>query len=455
MKRNIKRSWNVGLDHFLIITIMTLIWIGVVMFVSKTISAVKQNISNIQLLTNEFSTKSQLIDSGFWTWNVYITKNLENNSFTLHYEGELTKKIPNELKILKTWTGFIEYRIDDFYKENPLSFIEDTFFNSKYVLWPSKRGILMWDSIIIWNIWTNNWINKITDNWETDLSFNNLEIPTWNEISSISRIYNNIYYSYNPTPLSWNWVLKSTNMDFNTGLWFTWNILTTIKTFDNRILVWGNMIEYNWSVINWLVKLKNNWEIDTTFNTGGINVWGIIYNISKSIDGKYILSWLFNQYNWNIVSNVVNINWNGEYIPSNIWEFDSIVTWTIDIWNNYYVSYGNFNSYSWKTVNKIVKYPLYCNSWCDEKIKTTKWIWPNNSVMWIIQDWFGWYFIWGNFTEYDWIPVNNIVRTNWDFEIDQTFSFNKTWWVYDVLVKKNSVYIMGNFAEWIVKIDIK
>lgn len=455
-----KRKGNMGIDHLLVLTTMLIIWMALIWFASTTMNGIKQNVSDIQLLTNEFSTKNQLIDSDFGSWNVYVSKNSENNSYTLHYEWELTRDLPKELNVVSTWTGFIEYKIEDIYSKENISFVEDTFFNSKYTLWPSKRWIMLWDSIIVWNIWTNNWINKISINGETNTSFSWV-ISSWNEISSISKVYDKTYYSYNPSPLSWSWVLKSMNSDwtensdFNVWLGFTWNILTTTNTFDNRILIWGNLTEYNWNIVNGLVKLKGNGEIDTTFNTGWINLGGVVYNISKSIDGKYILSWLFAQYNGNTVSNVVNVNWNGEYVNLSIWEFDSIVTWTMDIWNNYYVSYGNFNSYSWKTVNKIVKYPIYCNSWCDSKIKTTNWVWPNNSVMWMVQDWFWGYFIWWNFTEYDWTSVNGIVRTNWDFEIDLNFSFNRTGWVYNVLINKNSVYVMGNFTEGIIKIDIK
>lgn len=260
-----------------------------------------------------------------------------------------------------------------------------------------------------------NWILKLKQDAKIDGTFR-----TWKSVSwQIYALYKwNGYIligwlttDYDGNPYKWlikifdNWYIDSSFI--LPEWWFDWavNVITQIWT---DIYVWWSFTNIWWVSYGRIVRLNQYWSIDTSFN---VWLWfnNTVYDIKVDTNGKLIVSWSFTTYNWSNTSWVVRLQ----------------TDWSIDT---------SFNIWTWiaGTVKSIA-------------------IQSDNKIL-----------LWWTFTEYNGNSVGNIVRIQTDWSYDSSFAqwtgFDawieviKLLWT-DIFVGNNYANYNGNLAAWIAKID--
>jgi len=264
---------------------------------------------------------------------------------------------------------------------------------------------------------TTNRIALLNTNWTIDTGFTSW---TWFASSPLGVVFCNDWWficvwwftAYNGTTrnrivkIKQDWTIDST---FAYTSWFSlftsWWIA---KQADWKVIVFQNNARtYNWANSNRVHRINTDWTIDSTFMT---NIW-TWPNLTASIafelnDWTIIIWWQFTS--WNGVSwynRVIALN-NDWTVNTNydFWTgFDNTVlcVWGDDNWNVYL--WWDFTTYKGNTANRLVK---ISNTWT---VLQTYWTWLNSTCRTMNIVWNRMY-IWWYFTQYNWITVGNIAR---------------------------------------------
>lgn len=122
------------------------------------------------------------------------------------------------------------------------------------------------------------------------------------------------FTSYNGTPAN---KLARLTMDgkldesFNVGLGADGLIKTIAVQSDNKVIIAGEFISYNGTLINKIARLNENGSIDATFNPG-IGANNAISKVIIQPDGKLLIAGSFSTYNDVPVHGVVRLTANGD-----------------------------------------------------------------------------------------------------------------------------------------------
>ena len=88
----------------------------------------------------------------------------------------------------------------------------------------------------------------------------------------------------------------SRDLSFNTGLGFNLYVSDIVLQPDGKILVGGNFLKYNNIDANKLIRLNEDGTVDTTFNTSLSTVEGKIHTLCLQDDGKILVGGQFSKY---------------------------------------------------------------------------------------------------------------------------------------------------------------
>lgn len=137
------------------------------------------------------------------------------------------------------------------------------------------------------------------------------------------------------------------------------NAANTVKIqSDGKIVIIGNFNDYNGTSCSGIVRLNSDGTADTTFITNaGTGFPGGTYGMSIQSDGKIIVVGDFNNFNSNILSNIVRINTDGTYDNTFVTGagFNSTVgSVTVDSSGKILVG-GFFSSFNGNSVNRFVR----------------------------------------------------------------------------------------------------
>lgn len=237
----------------------------------------------------------------------------------------------------------------------------------------------------------------------------------------------------------------SLDTTFNPGIGFNNSVRTIVLQLDGKMIIGGDFTSYNGSVFNRLTRLNSDGSIDVSFNIGaGFN--GQIFSATIQSDGKIIVAGGYTSFNGITRNRIVRLNQDGSldytFDPGSgfNWTTRSISIQT----DNKTVIGGDFTNFNGITCNRLVR--LNIDGSFDSSFNTgTGFNGTINSAS-IQLD--GKVITGGAFTLFNGTSCNNIVRLNEDGSLDASFDsgygFNGTVNSISILADTN-IIVGGEF----------
>ncbi|WP_064715939.1 T9SS type A sorting domain-containing protein [Flavobacterium succinicans] len=234
---------------------------------------------------------------------------------------------------------------------------------------------------------------------------------------------------------------------FDTGTGFNNEVRTTKIQADGKILVGGFFTTYKGVTQNYIIRLNNDGSKDTTFNIGtGFDF--IVFSIEQQTDGKILVGGNFNNYNGVTANRIIRLNSDGSKDTSFTTGtgFGNVVHNIALQANGKILVGGYFSTYNEITENGIIR----LNS--DGTKDTTFNIGAGftnaaytDKVYKIFPQTDGKILVGGNFTTYNGVTENNIIRLNSDGSKDTSFTTGTGFdgYVYDIALQANSKILVG------------
>lgn len=209
---------------------------------------------------------------------------------------------------------------------------------------------------------------------------------------------------------------------FNSGTGPDNFLLTSLIQPDGKIIIGGGFNNYNGTPRNRIARLNPDGTIDTSFDPGK-GVDKDVFTIALQPDGKIIIGGNFKSYNGTTKNRIARINVDGTLDASfdiGVGPDDYVGTIVLQPDGKIIVG-GNFTSFNGNTKNRIVR--LNQDGTIDATFNSGTG--TNDYVGTISIQTDGKFIVGGNFTFYNGIPVNHIVRINSDGVLDSTFDSGK------------------------------
>ena len=206
---------------------------------------------------------------------------------------------------------------------------------------------------------------------------------------------------------------------FNIGSGFNGKVYASYIQPDGKIIVGGSFTSYNGNSSGRLIRLNNDGSYDATFNTSIGATTGIIYGICQQTDGKILIVGSFTKYNNVTVNRIARILPNGALDTSFMSGSGSTsnITNVEVLPNEKILLSGNFTSFNSISANKIVR--LFSDGRVDASFSIGTGFNDDVSAMCVQPD--GKIILGGKFTTYNEIVSNRITRINEDGIIDPSF----------------------------------
>jgi len=252
----------------------------------------------------------------------------------------------------------------------------------------------------------------------------------------------------------------SLDTTFNIGTGFTTTsinqgITEIVLQVDGKIIVAGTFTAYNGIACKDLVRLNSNGTLDTTFNIGtGFN--NTINAISIQSDGKIIVVGAFTFFNNNTANYILKLNTDGTLDTtfdatnsgSNL--FDAAIIDLAIQSDEKIMIVGNFTNYGGSPQNKVAR--LNPNGLLDILFNNqgTGFVGSTSSIA--IQS-NGKIIVGGNFTSYNGINKNHLIRLETDGTIDTTFNTGTVTGPSSAVTSVNiqsdgKIMILGSFTSY-------
>ena len=233
----------------------------------------------------------------------------------------------------------------------------------------------------------------------------------------------------------------------NVGTGFTFDVKALAIQPDGKIIVGGYFTNYNRTTENRIIRLNPDGSKDISFNTGtGINGFGFsnyVYAIVIQSDGKILVSGNFTAYNGATENNIIRLNPNGSkdntFITGN--GFNNVVNSIAVQTDGKILLGGYFTTYNGTTENKIIR--LNADGSKDNTFNTG--VGFNSGANTIVVQSDGKILVGGDFTTYNGINENKIIRLNSDGSKDNTFATGAgfDFYVGQVLVNTDGKILLG------------
>jgi uncharacterized delta-60 repeat protein len=210
----------------------------------------------------------------------------------------------------------------------------------------------------------------------------------------------------------------SLDLSFNVGSGANSTVYATAIQNDGKIILGGGFTEYNGATRNCIVRLNENGSMDNSFNVGS-GTSSVVNAIAIQEDGKIIIGGWFNSYNGTSRNRIARLNTNGTIDLS----FDPGTGASGDIYSVLIQSdgkiliAGNLNFFNGTARNKIAR--LNADGSLD--VSFTPGTGANYPIRTLDIQNDGKIIIGGGFTTFNGIPKNYIARLNEDGSLDATF----------------------------------
>lgn len=192
---------------------------------------------------------------------------------------------------------------------------------------------------------------------------------------------------------------------------------------DGKIIITGDFTSYNGTTANRIIRLNTDGSIDSTFNTGtGFNNFGQSAIVIQP-DGKIVVGANSTNYNGTAIGNIVRLNADGTvdstFNASGSGFAGGLVTDILLEASGKMLVGGYFTSYNGTTANRIIR--LNADGSIDSTFNSGTGFDSGINSYSIKKQSDGKYVIGGNFTSYNGISRNGLVRLNSDGSLDTTF----------------------------------
>ncbi|MBL0736421.1 delta-60 repeat domain-containing protein [Flavobacterium sp. GN10] len=259
------------------------------------------------------------------------------------------------------------------------------------------------------------------------------------------------YLSLNGSPTSYLTRLNpegSIDESFNTGTGFNGKIYASCLQSDGKIIVGGNFTSFNGINVGRIIRLNEDGSYDATFNTTTGATTGIVYDIAIQSDGKIIIVGSFTKYNNSIVNRVARLLPNGTLDSTFLTGSGSAlnITHAKVLSDQKIILTGNFTVFNGVSANRIIR--LNTNGTFDSTFNSGTGF--NDDVNAIALQTDGKLVLGGNFTLFNNIVANRIIRLNEDGTKDESFitgsGFSKEGVQAIKINEKGEIMIGGSFT---------
>lgn len=191
-----------------------------------------------------------------------------------------------------------------------------------------------------------------------------------------------------------------------------------IRQPDGKILVCGSFTSFNGVTKNRIVRLNANGTIDAAFVTG-TGADSVVECVALQTDGKIIIGGQFTKFNGISAKYLARLNADGSLDTS----FDTTTGFNSHVYSvavqadGKILAGGNFTNYNSVSKNYIVR--MNPDASADESFATTGF---NNIVYKILLSDDNKIFVGGKFNKYNSVSKNGIIKINEDASIDDTFN---------------------------------
>lgn len=234
------------------------------------------------------------------------------------------------------------------------------------------------------------------------------------------------------------------------------NISATTLQDDGKIIIGGNFTSYNGILINRIARINTDGSLDTSFNIGtGFSInYSYINALAIQDDGKIIIGGWFSNFNGISTNSIIRLNSDGSLDTSfntGSGPNNSIEDIVIQDDGKIIIG-GGFTSYNSVSTNRIAR--LNTDGSLDTSFNVGSgfnYTGSGNSDMPIVIQDDGKIIISGDFTSYNGIDSNYIIRLNTDGSIDT--SFNTGTGANNMIIKitlqdDGKVIIGGSFTSY-------
>ncbi len=235
---------------------------------------------------------------------------------------------------------------------------------------------------------------------------------------------------------------------FHTGIGANDLVYTTSLQSDGKIIFGGDFTSYNGTAINRIARLNTDGSLDVTFNPGS-GVDGGVSSTNIQSDGKIIIAGAFSSYNGIPRNNIVRINQDGTIdLTFNPGIGTNNIIWTTHIQNDGKILIGgNFTSVNGTSINRIARF----NADGSIDASFNPGTGANNYVFSISVQNDGKIILGGQFTLFNGIVKNRIIRLNSDGSIDDSFNIGNgaNSDVYATIIQNDGqIVFAGDFTSY-------
>lgn len=243
---------------------------------------------------------------------------------------------------------------------------------------------------------------------------------------------------------------------FNIGAGFSFinATYTSVRTIslqpDDKILVGGRFTQYDGQNVNYIVRLNTDGSLDTSFDVEtGFN--DVVFTITPQTDGKILVGGWFTSYNGQAQNKITRLNADGAldatFDIGTGFNDEEVSTIVLQSDGKILVGGYAFTLYNGQTSNRIVR--LDTDGTLDTSFNIGTGF--NNAVNTISLQSNGKILVGGDFTSYNGQTRNRIVRLNTDGSLDNSFNIGAGLdnWVTTIALQPNGkILVGGNFTEY-------
>ncbi|RTY88114.1 T9SS sorting signal type C domain-containing protein [Flavobacterium sp. RSP15] len=227
------------------------------------------------------------------------------------------------------------------------------------------------------------------------------------------------------------------------GVGFDNSVLKVNALSDNKTMVFGNFTKFNGTMCNRIARLSEDGAIDVSFNNSGAGANNSIKAAIVQPDGKVVIAGVFTYYNGVVRNRIVRILANGDIDATfsiGTGFNNQVYALAVQLDGKIIVG-GNFTNYNGDLKNRIVR--LLPDGTLDSSFNTGSG--ADAIVENIVLQPDGKIVLGGQFSFFNGISYNRMVRLNADGSIDSGFSigtgFDKN--VYAIALQSDSKLIVG------------